>query len=426
MTNAKEPPGLFASISPDEAVRRVALARNAIVGEMQKVVVGQEALIEQMLIALFARGHCLLTGMPGAARSLTVSTLAQILHQKHSHLQLTLDLKPEDLTGRQVTDVDPQSGKLVSRLVRGPIFAGMMLAEDIDRAAPSTQAALLHAMHCGETMLAGRRFELPQPFLVVATQNDVVYSDSHPLSDSQRDRFMMSAHVGYPSESDEREIVARNSRSSKEEPRVVLRTRDVLWIQDLVRQIPIAQHMIDYAVDLTRATRPGEAGGPDFVNTYIDWGAGTRAAEQLVLAAKARALVKGRHLVHAGDIRAVAPHVLRHRVIMSRQAEIKGVSADQLVAKVIEVVKERSYGEPDYEPPELIVVAPRPARPRSSDTPYATPYWPLPPHLAAQAQAAQAHAQAHAQAPQAGSETQVSQSRTVSGQSYPPQPPDVG
>ncbi len=333
MNSEPQPQGLFAAISPEEAVRRVALARNAVVGEVQKVVVGHEDLIELALIALLAKGHCLLVGVPGAARSLTLSTLARVLHLRFSHVPLTPDMTPEDLAGKEVSEFNEQSKEAIRRVVRGPVFAGFIVADEIDNAAPKTQSALLHLMRTGQVIVAGKTYELQPPFLIAATQNEIGRQHAHPLSETQLDQFIVSEWFGYPSDEEERAMVARNTQSSSADVQIVLRTRDILWIRQIVKQIPATQHILDYAVDLVRATRPDEPSGPSFVKTWVDWGAGPRASEQLVLAAKARALIKGRHIPHAADVRAVARAVLRHRIFTSQEADRKGITSEQVVER---------------------------------------------------------------------------------------------
>ena len=340
-----EPPVNLSGMSPEEAVRRVARAREVLSAEVHKVIVGQDAMIDQMLISLFARGHCLTIGVPGLAKTLTVSTLARALHLKFNRIQFTPDLMPSDITGTEIIEEDPGTGKRSFRFVRGPIFANIVLADEINRTPPKTQAALLQSMQEYQVTAGGATYDLEQPFFVMATQNPIEQEGTYPLPEAQLDRFMLSINIGYPSRDEERRIVAATTKLEKPEIRPVLRARDILWIQQLVRQLPATDHMVDYAVDLARATRPTEAESPEFVKKWLAWGAGPRAAQYLILGAKARALLKGRFAVHAADIRAVAKPVLRHRLFTNFNADAEGVTIDQIIERIIQSVKEPSYGE---------------------------------------------------------------------------------
>jgi MoxR-like ATPase len=332
-------------MTPEEAVRRVAQAREALVHEIHKVIIGQQQMIEQMLICVFARGHCLTIGVPGLAKTLTVSTLAQALHLRFSRIQFTPDLMPSDITGTEIIDQDPATGKRSFRFVRGPVFANIVLADEINRTPPKTQAALLQAMQEYEVTVAGNTYRLEQPFFVMATQNPIEQEGTYPLPEAQLDRFMLSINIGYPSRSEEREIVAATTQPGRHEIRAVLQGQDILWIQQLVRAVPASQHMVDYAVDLVRATRPKEAESPAFVKNWLAWGAGPRAAQYLILGAKARAIMQGRFAVGAEDIRQLAYPVLRHRLFTNFNADAEGIDVDQIIAKLLETVPEPSYGE---------------------------------------------------------------------------------
>ena len=270
-------------MSPEEAVRRAAQAREALVGEVHKVIIGQDEMIEQMLICLFARGHCLTIGVPGLAKTLCVSTLAQALHLQFSRIQFTPDLMPSDITGTEIIDQDPATGQRSFRFVRGPVFSNIVLADEINRTPPKTQAALLQAMQEYEVTAAGNTYKLEPPFLVMATQNPIEQEGTYPLPEAQLDRFMLSINIGYPSRSEEREIVMATTQTLRQEVRPVLHGQDVLWMQQLVRQVPASQHVVDYAVDLARATRPKEPPSPDFVKNWLAWGAGPRAAQYMIL-----------------------------------------------------------------------------------------------------------------------------------------------
>ncbi len=338
------------SVNPEEAVHRVTKARDVLVSEVHRVIVGQDEMIQQMLISLFARGHCLTIGVPGLAKTLTVSTLAQALHLKFSRIQFTPDLMPSDITGTEIIEEDQATGRRTFRFVRGPIFANIVLADEINRTPPKTQSALLQAMQEYQVTAGGTTYDLEMPFFVMATQNPIEQEGTYPLPEAQLDRFMLSINIGYPSRDEERQIVKATTRQSMPEVRPVLRARDILWIQQLVRQIPATEHIVDYAVDLARATRPEEPASPDFVKNWLAWGAGPRAAQYLILGGKAMALLNGRYAVQASDIRDVALPVLRHRIFTNFNADAEGVNADSVVKKLIEAVPEPGYGEPTVVP----------------------------------------------------------------------------
>ncbi len=369
-------------ISPEEAVRRVAQAREALVGEVHKVIIGQDEMIEQMLICVFARGHCLTIGVPGLAKTLAVSTLAQALHLKFTRIQFTPDLMPSDITGTELIDQDQATGQRSFRFVRGPVFSNIVLADEINRTPPKTQAALLQAMQEHEITVAGNTYPLAPPFFVMATQNPIEQEGTYPLPEAQLDRFMLSINIGYPTRSEEREIVMATTQTSRPEVRPVLHGRDVLWAQQLVRQVPASRHVVDYAVDLARATRPKEPPSPDFVKNWLAWGAGPRAAQYMVMGAKARAILRGRFAVSAEDVRAMAYPVLRHRLFTNFNADAEGIDVDQVIEKILQTVPEPSYGEAlpskparaERQPPPPNTAAPSrsvptPPPPRSVPTP---------------------------------------------------------
>jgi len=338
-------PAATPQMTPEEAVRRVAQARELLVHEVHKVIIGQEEMIEQMLICVFARGHCLTIGVPGLAKTLAVSTLAQALHLKFNRIQFTPDLMPSDITGTEIIDQDPTTGKRSFRFVKGPVFANIILADEINRTPPKTQAALLQAMQEYEVTSAGNTYKLEPPFFVMATQNPIEQEGTYPLPEAQLDRFMLSINVGYPTRAEEREIVLSTTQAAKKEVQPVLQGRDILWIQQLVRQVPASQHMVDYAVDLARATRPKEPPSPDFVKNWLAWGAGPRAAQYLTLGAKARAILQGRFAVTAEDIRTLAYPVLRHRIFTNFNADAEGIDVDRIIEKILETIPEPTYGE---------------------------------------------------------------------------------
>ncbi len=330
----------------EETLRKLTRVREKLSDEVHKVIIGQDAMIEHMLICLFARGHCLTIGVPGLAKTLTVSTLSKALHIKFSRIQFTPDLMPSDITGTEVIEEDPTTGKRRFRFVRGPIFANIVLADEINRAPPKTQSALLQAMQEREVTAMGTTYELDPPFLVMATQNPIEQEGTYPLPEAQLDRFMLSINVAYPNRNEERQIVQASTRGGTTPVKPVLRGRDVLRIQQLVDEVPVSDHVIDYAVDLVRASRPGEAGSPDFVNEWLAWGAGPRAAQCLIQGAKARAVLQGRFTANAEDVRALAHPVLRHRIFTSFNADAEGVGTDQVIDRLLQSVPEPSYGEP--------------------------------------------------------------------------------
>jgi len=342
---SQSPSAAVPQMSPEEAVRRVAQARELLLKEVHKVIIGQDEMIEQMVICIFARGHCLTIGVPGLAKTLTVSTLARAMHLKFSRIQFTPDLMPSDITGTEIIDIDSTTGKRNFRFVQGPVFANIVLADEINRTPPKTQAALLQAMQEYEVTVGGKTYPLEQPFFVMATQNPIEQEGTYPLPEAQLDRFMLSINITYPTRSEERDIVMATTQIVKQEIQPVLTGRDILWIQQLVRQVPVAQHMVDYAVDIVRATRPKDPPSPDFVKNWLAWGAGPRAAQNIVLTAKARAILHGRFAVTADDIRAMVFPVLRHRIFTNFNADAEGVDVDQIIEKILEVVPEPTYGE---------------------------------------------------------------------------------
>ncbi len=334
------------SSNVEAIVAQVAQARSALLTELHRVIIGQDEMLEQMLIAIFARGHCLTIGVPGLAKTLTISTLAQTLALRFHRIQFTPDLMPSDITGTQIIDQDPATGQRSFRFVPGPIFANIVLADEINRTPPKTQAALLQAMQEYEVTSAGQTYTLEKPFFVMATQNPIEQEGTYPLPEAQLDRFMLSIYIGYPTRDEERQIVMATTASHTQEVRAVLGVRDILQIQQLVRQMPVAPHMVDYAVDLIRATRPKESSSPKFVQNWLAWGAGPRAAQNIILTAKARALLHGRFAVTADDIRAMTIPVLRHRIFTNFNADAEGVDVVGVIEQILRTIPEPSYGEP--------------------------------------------------------------------------------
>jgi MoxR-like ATPase len=348
-------------LSPEEAVRRIAQAREALAAEVHKAIIGQDEMIEQMLICIFARGNCLTIGVPGLAKTLAVSTLAQALRLKFQRIQFTPDLMPSDITGTEIIDQDPATGQRSFRFVPGPIFANIILADEINRTPPKTQAALLQAMQEHEVTTAGKTYPLDPPFFVMATQNPIEQEGTYPLPEAQLDRFMLSIYIGYPTREEERNIVLATTQTERHAIRPVLQGPDILWIQQLVRQVPTSRHVVDYAVDLVRSTRPKEPQSPDFVKNWLAWGAGPRAAQNIILTAKARAIMHGRFAVGAEDVRAMAPPVLRHRIFTNFNADAEGIDAEQIISKLLQTVPEPSYGEPIAVKPQKKSPSPKPS-----------------------------------------------------------------
>ncbi|MHB1843950.1 MAG: AAA family ATPase [Deltaproteobacteria bacterium] len=319
-------------------VQSLGAARARLEAEIGKRVVGQKAVIEHLLIGLFAHGHCLFVGVPGLAKTLLISTLAEVLDLRFNRVQFTPDLMPSDITGTDILEEDRATGRRGFRFVQGPLFANLILADEINRTPPKTQAALLQAMAEGRVTAGGRTYALEQPFLVFATQNPIEQEGTYPLPEAQLDRFMFLVDVGYPSAEEELQIVKTTTGAATDEPRPVLTPAEILRLQALVPRVPVADHVIRHAVDLVRRSRPKSPGAPDFVDRYLSWGAGPRASQYLVLAAKARAILDGRFAAEIEDVRAVARPVLRHRLIPNFHAEADGVDGAAIAQRLLEVV----------------------------------------------------------------------------------------
>jgi MoxR-like ATPase len=315
---------------------RVADGRQRILDEIRKVIVGQDAVIDQVLMALFTGGHCLITGVPGLAKTLLIKTLAQILDLSFKRIQFTPDLMPADITGTEV--LDEEHGHRTLRFVKGPIFAQILLADEINRTPPKTQAALLEAMQEYHVTAAGRTYPLERPFFVLATQNPIELEGTYPLPEAQLDRFMFNIVVSYLSEDDEVRVVTQTTGTERPAPARVLNGAEILEYQRLVRQVVVAEDVARYAVRLVDSSRPGRQQDLAFVKEWVKWGAGLRASQSLILAGKARALMNGRYHVSVADIRALAHPILRHRVIPNFYAESEKVTSDVLVDRLIEAV----------------------------------------------------------------------------------------
>lgn len=311
--------------------------RQRLDAELSKAIVGQKEVVEQLLVCLFAGGHCLITGAPGLAKTLLVKSIAQIFELQFQRIQFTPDLMPADITGTEILE-ETAEGRREMVFVKGPIFANVLLADEINRTPPKTQAALLEAMQEHQVTAAGRRYALQEPFFVLATQNPIEMEGTYPLPEAQLDRFMLNVVIDYLPHADEVEVVRRTTAGRQEKIEPVLTGEDVLAFHDVVRKVPIATEVIDYAVRLAAASRPKGGTAPDFIKQWVSWGAGTRASQYLVLGAKARALLAGRAHVSVDDIRALATPVLRHRILVNYRAEAEGVQVEDVIRQLIEHV----------------------------------------------------------------------------------------
>src|SRR4051812_31675203 len=315
---------------------RVAEGRAQIHAELRKVIIGQDEVVEEVLIALFTGGHCLITGVPGLAKTLLIKTLAQILDLEFKRIQFTPDLMPSDITGTEILDEDQGTRRL--RFVKGPIFAQIILADEINRTPPKTQAALLEAMQEHHVTAVGHTHPLREPFFVLATQNPIELEGTYPLPEAQLDRFMFNIVISYLSEDDEVAVVTQTTAAKMQAPQRILDGADILEFQELARQVVIAEEIARYAVRLVDASRPGRPGAPDFVEKWVKWGAGLRASQALVRGGKARALMHGRYHVSLKDIQALAKPILRHRVMTNFYAESERINSDTIIERLLDAV----------------------------------------------------------------------------------------
>ncbi|MGE5313452.1 MAG: AAA family ATPase [Acidobacteriota bacterium] len=318
-----------------ETARRLAGAFGALKQEIGKVIIGQDAIIEQMIVSLLSRGHCLLIGVPGLAKTLLIRTLSDVLDLKFSRIQFTPDLMPSDISGTEIIEDDKQTGRKAFKFVKGPIFANIVLADEINRTPPKTQAALLEAMQEHRVTAAGQTYTLEEPFFVLATQNPIEQEGTYPLPEAQLDRFMFNLWLEYPSLKEEAEIVKTTTSRFTPELNKVVHAEDIIAYQHLVRSVPVADAVIEYAVSLVAKTRPKEERAPQFIRDWITWGAGPRASQYLILGAKTRAVLYGRYTPDIEDVRAVAVPVLRHRLITNFNAEADGVTPLAIVEKLL-------------------------------------------------------------------------------------------
>ena len=341
------PPAGSASImeNPEAAVAQLHQAMQRIRSEMARVVIGQSEVVNQILVALFGRGHCLLVGTPGLAKTLMARTLADSLELECKRVQFTPDLMPADITGTQVLELDPVTSARNFRFKQGPIFTNLLLADEINRTPPKTQAALLEAMQERRVTISGQTYDLPSPFFVIATQNPIEQEGTYPLPEAQLDRFMFSVRVGYPNAEEEERIIMETTQDASQAVSRVLAAEALIHFQGLVRKTPVSQHVGAYATRLVRATRPEAPDAPDFIKNWVRWGAGPRAGQYLILAAKSHALLQGRLNVSCDDVRAYALPVLRHRVLCNFAAASEGVDSDEIVRRLIAAVPEPDYAK---------------------------------------------------------------------------------
>ena len=326
-----------ARATDEQTVEQILSGRTRIQGELGKTIIGQKDVIEQLLISLFAGGHCLITGAPGLAKTLLVKSLAQIFHLRFQRIQFTPDLMPADITGTEILQDSAEGRKMV--FVPGPVFANMILADEINRTPPKTQAALLEAMQEHQVTAAGVRHALPEPFFVLATQNPIEMEGTYPLPEAQLDRFMFNVVIDYLPEDEEVAVVTQTTAGRPAAIEALFTGEDVLRFHEIVRKVPVAQDLIRYAVRLAAASRPRQANTPDFIKEWVSWGAGLRAGQFLVLGAKVRALLRGHTHVTIEDIQALAAPTLRHRILLNYRAEAEGATVDSVVGRLLESVK---------------------------------------------------------------------------------------
>ena len=328
-------------MSDVEAVDQLSAIKDQIYAEVGKVVIGQKQVVEELLIALLSGGHCLLVGVPGLAKTTLIQTLARTLDLSFGRIQFTPDLMPSDITGTDVLEEDAD-GRKAFRFIKGPLFAHIILADEINRTPPKTQAALLQAMQEHAVTAGGETMHLDEPFFVLATQNPIEQEGTYPLPEAQRDRFIFELWIDYPDQSEEEDIVRATTSVAKAEVQKVVDAAQLVALQQLVRRVPVADHCIRYAVELVRASRPTNSQAPDYVREMVNWGAGPRASQYLVLAAKARAILAGRHSVAVEDIRAVALPVMRHRIVVNFHAEAQDINAQGLVERLLADIEPES------------------------------------------------------------------------------------
>ncbi len=332
------------TIREDELLNRLVTARQQLLNEIRKAVIGQDEAVEQVLMSLLVGGHSILTGVPGLAKTLLVKTIANVLDLSFKRIQFTPDLMPADITGTEIIEEDRSTGHRAMQFIKGPVFANMVLADEINRTPPKTQAALLEAMQEGNVTVQGNTYQLPKPFYVLATQNPIEMEGTYPLPEAQTDRFMFNIRVGYLSEADEIKVVQATTTPQDLTFSRLMSAQEIIAFQRLVRQIPASEAVVRYAVNLAATSRPVNSNVPDFVKKYITWGASLRASQFLVLAGKARAVMQGRYNVSCEDIRAMSAPVMRHRILLNFQAESEKIDTDQIIKRLVEYVPEPKSG----------------------------------------------------------------------------------
>lgn len=320
------------------AVEALVEAKGKVMTELAKRIVGQENVVELLLTSLFAKGHCIFIGVPGLAKTLLINSLSEVLQLDFSRIQFTPDLMPSDITGTDVLESDQATGSRSFRFIKGPIFANILLADEINRTPPKTQAALLQAMQEGEVTASGKTYPLAPPFLVMATQNPVEQEGTYPLPEAQLDRFMFSINIDYPEFDDEVEIVRRTTSAHQENLSAVLSPEEILAFQELILRIPVSDHALEYAVKLVQASRPSKGNGLPYVEEFVGWGAGPRASQTLILGAKSRAALAGRFTVSTEDIKAIAHPVLQHRLVLNFHAEAERVQTKDVVDELLRTI----------------------------------------------------------------------------------------
>jgi len=326
-------------------IEEFAAKRDTMLGEIRKVIVGQDRVIEEVLIALFARGHCLLVGVPGLAKTLLISTLSEILHLNFNRIQFTPDLMPSDITGTDILQEDSATGRRAFQFLRGPIFTNILLADEINRTPPKTQAALLQSMQEYKVTASGNTYPLDLPFFVLATQNPIEQEGTYPLPEAQLDRFMLNIEIRYPDFDDEVQIVMQTTSTEKPAPQKVMDGAAIQRYQDLVRKVPVSPFVISYAVALAQNSRPQNSAASPYIKDFVEWGAGPRASQFLILGAKARTILQGRYAVSIEDIQALAPSVLRHRIVPNFKAQGEGISSLDIIQRLLTDVKPSTDGK---------------------------------------------------------------------------------
>ena len=325
-----------------QAIDKIVEGRAKIKKEISKIIVGQEVVIDDLLIALFCKGHCLFVGVPGLAKTLLVSTLANVLNLRFNRIQFTPDLMPADITGTDILEQDHASGKRFFKFIKGPIFSNILLADEINRTPPKTQAALLQAMQEYKVTASGTTYSLDLPFIVFATQNPIEQEGTYPLPEAQLDRFMFQINVQYPSKAEEIEIVRTTTSTYKPTIDKAFSPEEITSLQGLVTRVPVADYVLEYAIRLIRASRPSDSSSPDFIKKWISWGAGPRASQYLILGGKARALLDGRYAVTCNDVRAIAKPILQHRIITNFHAEAEGKTTLHIIDQLLDTIKEHT------------------------------------------------------------------------------------